>query len=385
MENYGINTFHTLNVGGHIKEKVEDFIAQEVRPDKTMCSISYSLLEKFKDALPKERKDHLRFTLVKKNWTTNRAIKKLSDHLRVSRKRFSFAGTKDKRAITAQRASVWNVRLEALKKITLKDITVKNFDYAEERLHLGELYGNRFTITVRDANNPLNITHAKKLMENGIRNYFGPQRFGILRPNNHLIGKELIRGHFEEAAKIFITLTGDRSSEERKFAARHWGEWGKILKIWPDHLGVEAALLNYLVQHPNDYANAFRQLPKNLLRLFVHAVQSYVFNLALSQIEDPPTNLPLVGYSTQLKGEAGALIKKILKEEEISRNDFRSRSMPELATRGTERPSKMYPKQFKVLRCQDDLLTIRFVLKKGRYATIVLMKLGVNIGKEPSY
>nr|NIQ05003.1 tRNA pseudouridine(13) synthase TruD [Candidatus Korarchaeota archaeon]NIU82664.1 tRNA pseudouridine(13) synthase TruD [Candidatus Thorarchaeota archaeon]NIW13143.1 tRNA pseudouridine(13) synthase TruD [Candidatus Thorarchaeota archaeon]NIW51297.1 tRNA pseudouridine(13) synthase TruD [Candidatus Korarchaeota archaeon] len=167
--------------------------------------------------------------------------------------------------------------------------------------------------------------------------------------------------------------------------ARHWGEWGEILKTWPDHLRVEAAILNYLVQHPNDYANAFRQLPKNLLRLFVHSVQSYVFNLTLSQMEDPPTKLPLVGYSTQFKEEAGPLIKKILKEEGISRNDFRTRSMPELATRGTERASKMYPKQFKVLRWQDGLLTIRFVLKKGRYATTVLMKLGVNIGKEASH
>ena len=42
-------------------------------------------------------------------------------------------------------------------------------------------------------------------------------------------------------------------------------------------------MLNYLVEHPGDYAHSFDVLSVNLKRLFVHAYQSYLFNRILSR------------------------------------------------------------------------------------------------------
>ncbi len=378
MENYGIKNFTTLGIEGKIKKKPEDFVVEEILKDGRICTTKYSIIEKIKDMFSKKRKDQVHFTLVKKNWTTHRAISKISNQLRVSRKRIGFAGTKDKKAITSQRMSVWNVKIEDVKKVKLKDLFLKNFEYSNKRLSLGNLYGNRFTITIRDVKNSDKIKDAKEIFDNGIKNYFGPQRFGTLRCVNKEIGKKIILGHFQDAVKIFLTETGDSYTKERKFAEENWGEWDKILKQWPRKLGLEASVLNYLVKYPNDYANAFRKIQKNLRRLFVHSFQSYIFNRVLSEMENPPEKIPLVGYKTKLKGECGKLIKKILKEENVKLEDFQISRMPELASKGIERESMLYPEDFKILKNRRDLLKIQFVLRKGSYATNVLMKLGVE-------
>lgn len=375
--NFGIEKFSTFKCGGKIKEQPEDFIVEEVQPDKEICTITTQ--NSMKDSSTGEKEEYLHFTLVKKNYTTHRAISKIADYLRMSRKRFSFAGTKDKRAITAQRVCLWNGNIKNMITLELKDLLVKNFQYAAEKLTLGDLYGNRFTISIREPENPEEIEKIRSTLEHGIKNYFGPQRFGAIRPTNHLIGKYLILGEFEKAAKIFITSPGDNYTNIRQFAKRNWRDWRDILNKWPKILGVEAALLNYLVNNPKDFRGAFRELPKNLRLLFVHAFQSYIFNLTLSRIESLPSTIPIVGYWTKLKGEVGELIKKLLQHEGISRRDFRCFEIPELASKGTQRKAKIVPENFKIFQKNDEVVKIQFILKKGAYATIILKKLGVKI------
>jgi len=55
------------------------------------------------------------FTMVKKNWDTMRAVSVLAKKLGVSRNRLTYAGTKDKHAITTQRVCARKVSIEKLK------------------------------------------------------------------------------------------------------------------------------------------------------------------------------------------------------------------------------------------------------------------------------
>ncbi len=381
MEKYGIKNFAKINLGGTIKKSPEDFVVEEITTDGKVCCANYSIAERLRDLFPGERKEQLHFTLVKKSWTTLRAISKLSEKLRISRRRFGFAGSKDRQAVTAQRISVWNMDVSKLKKIKLKDIRLKNFSYSNKRITLGDLYGNRFTITVRNPNQ-FSKKELKKTLEDGIPNYFGPQRFGIQRNMNHLIGKQLLLGNFEEAVRILITKEGNENIESksaRKFAAENWGDWNSILRIWPKNLGIEAAVLNYLVKYPHDYANALRKLPKNLRRMFIHAFQSYIFNLTLSSLEKYPEKIQLVGYDTKLEGETGNLISGFLKQENIKLSDFKLKRMPKLAEPGIERSATIFPEDVDILKASKNSVKLRFSLKKGAYATTVLMYLGVKM------
>jgi len=383
LEKYGITGFSTEKIGGRIKTFPEDFIVEEMGLNGKVYTIGYNLIEAITDVLPKTKKEHVHLTLVKRSYTTERAISQLSHALRISRTRIGFAGTKDKKAITSQRISIWNVDMEKVKMINLKDLRLKNFSYSDKRISLGDLTGNKFTITVREIKNPESfrdiLTTFQLKIEKGIPNFFGPQRFGIQRTTNHLIGKQLLLGNFEGAAMIFLTSAGDENEEARsarEFAAKNWGNWNEILKIWPRTLGLEAAVINYLVKYPKDYANAIRKLPKNIRRMFVHAFQSFVFNKTLSELienqMEVPKQLYIIGYDTKLEGNAGEIIKKILKEEQINLDEFRLKRMPEISEPGMLRDALVFPKGFKIIDVKDNIAKVEFTLDKGSYATVVL-------------
>ena len=112
------------------------------------------------------------------------------------------------------------------------------------------------------------------------------QRFGDIRPVTHKVGEALVRGNIEEAAFIYLALPFpgelDRTRETRE---KLWvnRDIPAALKEFPEYLHYELAMLNYLVEHPGDYAHSFDVLSVNLKRLFVHAYQSYLFNRILSR------------------------------------------------------------------------------------------------------
>src|SRR5512136_1147114 len=62
-------------------------------------------------------------------------------------------------------------------------------------------------------------------------------------------------------------------------------------------LTFERTMIAHLIDKPGDYLGALRTLPKNLLMMFVHAYQSYLFNRILSERirAGLPINEPLVG------------------------------------------------------------------------------------------
>lgn len=60
-------------------------------------------------------------------------------------------GTKDRRAVTAQRVSLYRYTAERVKEINarLRGIRLSDFTYEEKPCILGDLWGNRFQIALR--------------------------------------------------------------------------------------------------------------------------------------------------------------------------------------------------------------------------------------------
>ena len=112
------------------------------------------------------------------------AISLISRLLHVKPSAFSYAGTKDKRAITTQKVCASNIdvgRISAVNKL-MKNIAVGDFEYTKCALKLGELGGNHFSIVLRNissnADGPSVSALVQSLRQNGFVNYFGMQRFG---------------------------------------------------------------------------------------------------------------------------------------------------------------------------------------------------------------
>jgi len=379
-----------------IKQQVDDFIVEEQI-----------------DVRKSKEGEYVYFWLEKKNWNTTKAIKDISRLSRVSIKRFGWAGTKDKTGITKQLVSVWKVDPEVLEKIKLKDIEIKIKGRGDKRINLGDLKGNKFRIIIRDlTQNNLNflekqLNFTKKY---GFPNYFGEQRFG--RGNTHLIGKEIIKGRIQRAVKLILTYQSNESEESKKardFAEENWGKWSEIIKQMPKWFHIEKAILNHLIQHNNDFAGAIRTLPKKTLKLYVHAYQSYLFNLALSKIISQtsknkkvkirhmkvcfplgqfrvPKKIPLVGYNTKLKGDVcSKILRSVLKREEVKLEDFKCKRIPELKSEGTERETFVKFDKLRMGKAEKDELNskkkklmLRFELPSGSYATVLIRSLFVE-------
>ncbi len=353
-----------------IKQKPEDFYVEEIIK-----------LNK------KKVGNYIYFWLAKNNWTTQRAINAVARALRISQRRLKFAGTKDKHAVTKQAVSAFKIAKEDLENIKIKDIEIKFISYGNNQISLGDLTGNKFRIVARDlTKEDLEIfsRKIKAIKKSGFPNYFGEQRFG--RGNTHLIGKEIIKGRLWDTVRLILTFRGEResveASEAREFAEKNWGNWKEIIKKFPRFLGLETAVLNWLVKYPNDFAGALRKIPKPIRKMYIHAYQSWIFNKALEKTE-AKGKLIVPGYESKLgNSKFDKEVKRILAEEGISLSDFKCARVPEIASAGDFREAVVKVKKFKAGKIQKDELNkgrskikLEFELSKGVYATVLLQEL----------
>ena len=76
-----------------------------------------------------------------------------------NQKAFNYAGTKDKRGLTFQFATAFRATIEHLTRSSLKvktnDLIFGSFEIVKRGLKLGDLYGNRFSISLRNINSDL--------------------------------------------------------------------------------------------------------------------------------------------------------------------------------------------------------------------------------------
>ncbi|ONK74350.1 uncharacterized protein A4U43_C03F5330 [Asparagus officinalis] len=151
----------------------------------------------------------LRFHLYKENKDTQEALAVIAKMLGIQQRSFGFAGTKDKRAITTQRVTIFKQHPKRLAALNNKlcGIKVGDFSYVKEGLMLGQLSGNRFTITLRgviaDSVDTIKAA-AEGLEKNGFINYYGLQRFGSGSVPTHLIGAALLRGEWKSAVDLIL-------------------------------------------------------------------------------------------------------------------------------------------------------------------------------------
>ncbi|MFQ6105740.1 MAG: tRNA pseudouridine(13) synthase TruD [Candidatus Hydrothermarchaeaceae archaeon] len=360
-------------IGGKLRKYTEDFCVEET----------------YEDSGGKEG-EYTHFILEKRNWETLKAIKAISRHLGVSYKRFGYAGTKDKRAVTRQRVAVWRVEQERLENVRINGIKLSRFRKSEKRISLGDSTGNKFRIVIRNVEGDeeavsKNVSDTDmQLKERGMPNYFGYQRFGVIRPNTQIVGKAIVKGNLEEAVMAYIGMPFEYEMEDAREArnfVQETRDFRGALKIFPMRLGYERAMLDSLAKNPNDYAGALRRLPKKLRWMLVHGYQSFLFNRVLSRMLEEKMDtrgkkIPLFGYKSMFStGRQGEIEREIVEEEGISFEDFKLKATPEIASEGALRDANIEV-QYKidVLRNHAEEITcnVEFGLPRGSYATVLL-------------
>ncbi len=417
-KNIGIESFLTskYKIGGKLRFVPEDFIVKEV------------------SSYPPKTEDG-RFVIADvtaKNWETNILVREISDRLRISRDRISFAGTKDKRAQTTRLMSFYNISTDALSNIKIKDVNMENIYRSDRPIKIGNLVGNRFEIVVRKIDQDIKSEQIQEIASviiknGGFPNFYGVQRFGTVRPITHIVGKYIVLDDFEKAVMSYIAnpIEGeDEDNHKLRTRLQKTYDFSEALASYPNELNFEKAILNKLVVNPKDFVGALKQLPNNLLTMFVYAYQSYLFNRILSERirRDLPLNkaiegdviLPLrndaidengifttknniekvnaqvskgkafvggilIGYASEFaKGEMGEIEHKIIDKEKLNLKDFVIPEIPNLSSSGARRPILAPVKNLEFKLNDDELnknnfaLTLKFELQKGSYATSLL-------------
>lgn len=402
---------------------------------KLRCLIEDFRVEEITEVVIGEKGNFLIAELTKRDWETHLAIKAIARSLGISYKRIGFAGTKDKRAVTKQLISIWNVDEALLEKVRLDGIELRISRRSERPIALGNLRGNRFEIAIRDIDLEPAVLEDRAgsitdeiSRAGGVPNFFGVQRFGTRRPVTGDVGEAILRGDLETAVLTYIAMPGEEEREEARVARQYVFEtkdFKEGLRRYPRYLRYERAMMHELAKQPGDYRGALRVLPGNLLQMFVHGYQSIIFNKILSErikaglqlnqavigdmvcfasdkgLPNPgdlrlvtPENLentnsllakgrafitaPVMGYKTPLsEGEPGKIERAVLEELGITREEFKIKLMPELSSKGLRREillrvNASFQISMDELNPGKQKLLLNFSLSKGSYATTVL-------------
>jgi len=356
--------------------------------------------------------EHTYARIEKTGLSTFEAVRRISAALGINARQVGYAGLKDAHAVTEQWLSLGDVPPARVERLQLPGIQVLQVDRHTNKLKVGHLSGNRFTIRVRDV--PADALPAAQailaqLAACGVPNYYGEQRFG-LRGDTHLLGQALVRQDHKALIQRLVGMPHPAESPRVREARRLFeaGDLEGALRAWPRQMDAELSVVRALAQG-QDPAAAVRRLPSRMRRFYVSAYQSSLFNRVLArriergllarlllgdlayihakgavfivddpQVEQPRADRieispsgPLYGRKLSMpRGLPGEMEQRVLDEEGLQLEDWNVRG---LKLKGARRALRIPLRD--VESRYDEGLLLSFSLPPGCYATVVLREL----------
>ena len=339
--------YPSLNISAKLKKQAEDFIVEE------NISIEFS-----------GEGEHCWLYIKKLGCNTDWVAQQLARYCGVKKMAVSYAGLKDRHAVTSQWFSVqlpglptpdWaDFELSFNSRVLAETGSEENIKVLQcfrhnKKLQRGALKSNAFKITLSELKNISDETFAllkqrcEKISVSGVPNYFGSQRFG--RNHNNL----------NQAIKLF-SRPGLRLSRHKRSmylsAARSW-LFNSILservkhQVWDKRLAGDVFMLDGKSACFKDDAD--EDLNNRLNRNEIH-----------------PTALLWGEGDTMVTLDAAVLESKIIDQFPVYRDGLISARL-----QAGHRACRVVPGQLKCNR-QDNDFVLSFTLPAGSYATVVL-------------
>ncbi|NAZ26527.1 MAG: tRNA pseudouridine(13) synthase TruD [Thermogladius sp.] len=328
------------NIKSEFTQTPETFLVQEVLERNTLSDEGdYAVLE-----------------LEKKGVDTFEALRLIARKAGIPASNFKVLGLKDKNSRSIQYVFVKKHLLGGGIEVETNSVKARVIGYSRCKPGKSALKGNYFKIRF-EASSDDDFWLAKDLLreivEHGLPNYYGYQRFGVTRPITHLLGKALLEADSSWFASM---LLGDTSILETAESIR-----GRMRYTFNEIMSYEKKC-----RFMNPVEDCGLSLNHSLRNLYVDAYSSYLFNRLLTKILEkaggvlPEEKLPLPGCNR-------ASYHEILREEGVI---VRRRGL----FKCWERSSVLKPSEPGIRR-NNGWIEIEFTLPRAGYASLVLREL----------
>ncbi len=358
------------------------------------------------------------YRLTKQSLGTPEAITAIQQRWQLARAQISYGGLKDKHAVTRQWVTIHRGPRRNLQQDKLSLIYQGQ---ATRPFTPHEIEANRFTVTLRNLT-AATIAHLQaalpEVTRDGVANYFDDQRFGSVGVSGEFIAKPWCLGDYERALWLMLAEPNQHDrpddKEQKRILRELWGKWIECKATLPR--SSLRSIVTYLCDHPTDFKRAVALVRQDLRSLYLAAFQSHLWNQLLAHtIRD---GLPAEEcFPVALETETVPFFRRV--ENEALRTTWQSLSLPlpsarlhfepddprlptyEAVTQAAgielrelrvkfprdsffskgERPAILLPRDLTATINADDLnpgqqaATLRFVLPRGSYATMLVKRL----------
>ncbi len=383
-----------------LKQQPADFIVEEI-PSFEVSS---------------EKDEHTVFLLEKQEINTFDALHQIAKKIRISLFEIGYAGLKDKHALARQYISI--PTRYTVQGLNVDSLTLSFVGYRRKKIKIGDLIGNRFTITVRDVSeNELADVSGKAVTipASGVPNYFDSQRFGSVI-DHEFIGKYIVLKKYDHAVKQYLTAYQKSESKKIKVEKRKiLSSWNNLSNVQVYNKAFAVVVKEYL--KTSDWRAAYKKIPAHLREMFVNAYQSYLWNecvkellkevvekkklysvkyaigallfyvnLSEAEMKKIPETFQTISESVTLSFDEQQIVDRVLMKEGLTLADFAIESETGNFFKTHARQVLLTPGDFTISKpVRDEInskgntqrfkIQMSFSLTKGSYATIVTKRL----------
>lgn len=320
---------------GRLRDRPEDFLVDEI----PVCE-------------PDGEGEHLLLHVRKTGANTEWVARRLASHAGLPLSAVSYAGLKDRYAVTTQ----WfSLQVGVHSDPDWSSLDVGGVEVLEARRHRrklrrGALRGNRFRILVRDLAGDLDALdeHLSLARQFGVPNYFGAQRFGN-RGGNLYAAHALFTGETRRVQRHLkgLWLSAARSQLFNQILALRVtrGDWDQPLP--GDRMQLDGSRASFLAEAVDE------ELIERCRAFDIH----------------PSGSLWGAG-EIMTSGEAAALERQVTEEFPVW-----AQGLAAAGLRQERRPLRLQASAMEALITNNEVLEIGFELPAGAYATAVLREL----------
>ncbi|MEL4380717.1 tRNA pseudouridine(13) synthase TruD [Shewanella algae] len=317
---------------GDMRTSNSDFQVQEILP-----------------FLPSGEGEHHLLHIRKDGLNTVQVAEMLAKLAKVHPKEVTFAGQKDKNAITEQWFGVRIPGKETPDWLSLnsESITVLSAARHNKKLRIGALSGNRFKQVLRQITQPEDVLQRLELIaESGVPNYFGEQRFGH-NGRNIEMARQMLQGRkVKDRNKRSIYLSALRSLLFNQLVSQRLASHG--LECLDGDCVMLAGSRSFFVAERWDEVLQQRLAEKDIL-----------------------LSAPMWGRGQPLsRGDALAFEAQVLAEYSADCDGLEKAGLEQ-----ERRPLLLRPEGMKYQFIEPDTLELEFSLPAGSFATSVLREL----------